>query len=118
MSDEKFPAAQAALEEYQDIERQMSQPQVAADPAAMRKLGRRHAELGSIVDAYRAWKQTADDLEAAQELAGEDASFAEEAKRLETQLAADEEALRTALIPRDPDDARDTIMEIKAGTGG
>jgi peptide chain release factor 1 len=118
MSDEKFPAAQSALEEYQDIEKQMSQPQVAADPAAMRKLGRRHAELGTIVEAYRAWQRTADDLEAAQELAGEDEAFADEAKRLEGQLAADEETLRTALIPRDPDDARDTIMEIKAGTGG
>ena len=48
----------------------------------------------------------------------EDADFAEEAKRLEDELPGVEEKLRTALIPRDPDDARDTIMEIKAGTGG
>ena len=51
-------------------------------------------------------------------MAGEDADFAEEAKRLEDELPGVEEKLRTALIPRDPDDARDTIMEIKAGTGG
>ena len=68
--------------------------------------------------AYKAWLQLKDDLEAAQEMAGEDADFAEEAKRLESELPGAEEKLRTALIPRDPDDARDTIMEIKAGTGG
>ncbi|MDD6373365.1 MAG: peptide chain release factor 1 [Bifidobacteriaceae bacterium] len=119
MSDDtKFPAAQAAVEEYHSIEEQMGHPEVAADPAKMRKLGRRHAELGVIVAAYQKYCGVRDDLEAAQELAGEDESFAQEAKRLEEQLPEAEEALRTALIPRDPDDARDTIMEIKAGTGG
>ncbi|WEV52513.1 peptide chain release factor 1 [Bifidobacterium sp. ESL0704] len=118
MADEQFPAAQSALEEYQDIERQMSQPEVASDPKAIRKLGRRHAELGSIVEAYRAWQHAKEDAEAAKEMAGEDADFAEESKRLEALVPQAEEKLRSALIPRDPDDVRDTIMEIKAGTGG
>ena len=96
----------------------MAEPEVASDPDKMRKLGRRHAELGVIVSAYTAYKQVKDDLEAAKEMASEDPDFAEEAKRLESELPAAEEKLRTALIPRDPDDARDTIMEIKAGTGG
>ena len=96
----------------------MAEPEVASDPDKMRKLGRRHAELGVIVSAYTAYKQTKDDLEAAKEMASEDPDFAEEAKRLENELPEFEEKLRTALIPRDPDDARDTIMEIKAGTGG
>ena len=51
MADEQFPAAQTALEEYRRIEQEMSQPEVASDPDKMRKLGRRHAELGSIVSA-------------------------------------------------------------------
>ena len=89
-----------------------------SNPDKLRKLGRRHAELGAIVGAYKTWLQVKDDLAAAQEMAGEDADFAEEAKRLEAELPDAEEKLRTALIPRDPDDARDTIMEIKAGTGG
>ena len=118
MADEQFPAAQTALEEYRRIEQEMSQPEVASDPDKMRKLGRRHAELGSIVSAYTAYMQVRDDLEAAREMAAEDPDFAEEAKRLESELPAVQEKLRTALIPRDPDDARDTIMEIKAGTGG
>lgn len=118
MADEQFPAAATALEEYQSIEEQMASPEVVSNPDKLRKLGRRHAELGAIVGACKAWLQVKDDLAAAQEMAGEDADFAEEAKRLEDELPGVEEKLRTALIPRDPDDARDTIMEIKAGTGG
>ena len=118
MADEQFPAAATALEEYQSIEEQMASPEVVSNPDKLRKLGRRHAELGAIVGASKAWLQVKDDLAAAQEMAGEDADFAEEAKRLEAELPGVEEKLRTALIPRDPDDARDTIMEIKAGTGG
>ncbi|RSX51729.1 peptide chain release factor 1 [Bifidobacterium goeldii] len=118
MADEQFPAAATALEEYRSLEAQMADPSVASDPEKIRKLGRRHAELGSIVSAYTDYLSIRNDLEAAREMAGEDEDFAAEAKRLEEQLPAAEEKLRTALIPRDPDDARDTIMEIKAGTGG
>lgn len=118
MADEQFPAAQAALKEYQSLEEQMASPEVVTDPNKMRKLGRRHAELGGIVTAYNAYLAVKNDLEAAKEMAAEDPDFAAEAKRLESELPDVEEKLRTALIPRDPDDARDTIMEIKAGTGG
>ncbi|MCI1673603.1 MAG: peptide chain release factor 1 [Bifidobacterium tibiigranuli] len=118
MADEQFAAAQTALKEYRDIEQQMGTAEVAVNPDAMRKLGRRHAELGIIVSAYERYQQIHDDLEAAKEMAGEDAEFADEAQRLETELPEAQEKLRSALIPRDPDDARDTIMQIKAGTGG
>ena len=118
MADEQFPAAVTALEEYHNIEQQMAEPEVASDPDKMRKLGRRHAECDFCFFTCAAYKQVKDDLEAAKEMASEDPDFAEEAKRLESELPAVEEKLRTALIPRDPDDARDTIMEIKAGTGG
>ena len=109
MADEQFPAAATALEEYRSIEAQMATPEVVMNPEMMRKLGRRHAELGAIVSAYTAYLQTRDDLEAAREMAADDPDFAEEASRLEGELPAVEEKLRTALIPRDPDDARDTI---------
>ncbi|AIZ16001.1 peptide chain release factor 1 [Bifidobacterium pseudolongum] len=118
MADEQFPAALTALEEYRNIEQQMARPEAASNPDTMRKLGRRHAQLVGIVTAYRQYRALADDLEAAREMATDDADFAAEAKRLEDELPAAQERLRTALIPRDPDDARDVIMEIKAGTGG
>jgi peptide chain release factor 1 len=118
MTDEQFPAAQTALDEYREIEERMSRPEVASDPNAMRKLGRRHAQLGVIVGAYRQYTRVRDDLEAASEMAQEDEDFAQEARRLEGRLPEVRDKLRDALIPRDPDDIRDTIMEIKAGTGG
>lgn len=117
-AEEQFPAARTALEEYRRIEKEMAQPDVASSPDKMRKLGRRYAELGSIVNVYGDYLHLRDDLEAAREMAGEDPDFEAEAKRIEEALPAAEERLRTALIPRDPDDARDVIMEIKAGTGG
>ncbi|RSX54868.1 peptide chain release factor 1 [Bifidobacterium dolichotidis] len=116
--DEQFPAARTALEEYHELEKRMAQPDVASDPNAMKKLGRRHAELASIVAPYNEYLTLMSDLEAAREMAAEDPDFAQEADALEAQLPAVQERLRMALIPRDPDDARDVIMEIKAGTGG
>ena len=100
MADEQFPAAVTALEEYHNIEQQMAEPEVASNPDKMRKLGRRHAELGAIVSAYTAYKQVKDDLEAAREMASEDPDFAEEAKRLEGELPAAEEKLRFSGITR------------------
>ena len=118
MSEEQFPAAVAAVEEYGRLEKQMSQPETASDPAQIRKLGRRHAELAPIVEAYRAYQSALEDSQAAEQMAGEDPDFAEEAKAIADRIPDLEQTLRTALIPRDPDDGRDTIMEIKAGSGG
>ncbi|PLS31502.1 peptide chain release factor 1 [Bifidobacterium margollesii] len=115
---EEFPAAQTALDEYRNLEEDMSRPEVASDPDKMRKLGRRHAELAQIVSVYSKYSALCDDYDAAKEMAAEDPDFEEEAKRIEAELPEAREKLRTALIPRDPDDARDTIMEIKAGAGG
>lgn len=70
MAVEQFPAAQTALEEYQSIEQQMASPEVVTNPDKMRKLGRRHAELGAIVSAYQSYTAVRDDLEAAREMAG------------------------------------------------
>ena len=55
MAVEQFPAAQTALEEYQSIEQRMASPEVVTNPDKMRKLGRRHAELGAIVSAYQSY---------------------------------------------------------------
>src|SRR5690606_4339872 len=67
---------------------------------------------------YDAWVGVSDDLAAARELAKEDDAFAEEVPALEEGASQAQERLRRLLIPRDPDDARDVIMEIKAGEGG
>ena len=67
---EDFSAAEPLLAEYADIEAEMAGP-AAADPGAMRRLGRRYAELGRVVAAYRAWQSASADLADARELAAE-----------------------------------------------
>ena len=113
-----FPAVVPLLAEHADIERQLADPGVHADAGRARTLGRRYAELGQVVAAYRAWRAAADDAEAAQEMAADDESFAAELPSLTEAARAAEEKLRHVLIPRDPDDGRDVILEIKAGEGG
>ncbi|MFH5824086.1 peptide chain release factor 1 [Georgenia sp. AZ-5] len=115
---EDLSAVEALLAEHAEIERAMADPAVHADPGRARKLGRRYAELGRVVHAYRAWQEADGDLAAGRELAEVDDAFAEELPAL--QAAADEaaERLRRVLVPTDPDDARDVILEVKAGEGG
>ncbi len=118
MAQEEYPAAVAAAKEYRQIEKKMADPAVASDPDALRKLGQRHSDLQPIVDAYRHLTRLEEDGRAARELAGDDPDLAQEAKELEAQIPGARDSLLRALIPRDPDDIRDVIMEIKAGTGG
>ncbi|MDR1265220.1 MAG: peptide chain release factor 1 [Propionibacteriaceae bacterium] len=106
------------LAEQADLERQMADPATHADLAVARRVGRRYAELGPIVRAWDDRERLAADLVAARELAGEDASFAAERDGLEAQLGLAEERLTRLLAPRDPNDSRDAIMEIKSGEGG
>ncbi len=115
---EAFAAVQPLLTEYADIERQLADPSVHTDTGRARTLGRRFAELGRVVAAHRAWAAAADDLEAAKEMADADPEFATEVPALEQALNDATETLRRILIPRDPDDARDAIIEIKSGEGG
>jgi peptide chain release factor 1 len=117
MSD-PFSAAEPLLAEHALIETQLSAPEVHADATRARRLGRRYAELGQVVAAYRAWRAAADDVEDATELAQTDAAFAAELPALQAAADVAAERLRRVLVPRDPDDARDVILEIKAGEGG
>ena len=113
---EDFSAARALVDEYTDIEAKMAS--AATDPVALRKLGRRYAELGQTVAAYRDWDSLRQDLADTRELAEADADFAAEIPALEAAEAQAADKLRKLLIPRDPDDARDVIIEVKAGEGG
>jgi peptide chain release factor 1 len=84
----------------------------------VRTLNKRYASLGPTVAAYRAVESAEGDLTAARELAAEDESFAAEVPTLEAAAVEARENLRRLLVPRDPDDDRDVILEVKAGEGG
>ncbi|MFM1993677.1 MAG: peptide chain release factor 1 [Actinomycetota bacterium] len=104
--------------EHASLQQQLSDSAVHANPALAKKLNRRYAELSAILQADETVKKLEQDLVATKELASEDSAFAEEIPNLEEQLTIAKEKLRRLLIPRDPDDGRDVIMEIKAGEGG
>lgn len=113
-----FEQVSALRDEHARVERELSDPDVHADVARAKRVNRRYAELSRIVKAHDDWVAAGEDLAAARELAREDDAFAAEVPALEEGLSQAQERLRRLLIPRDPDDARDVIMEIKAGEGG
>ena len=106
------------LAEHAELERRLADPSVHADQGLARRLGRRYAELSQIAEAARALEATQGDLATARELAGEDASFAAEATSLAGQEQALQTKLRELLLPRDPNDGKDVILQVKAGEGG
>ncbi|HJP79506.1 MAG TPA: peptide chain release factor 1 [Pseudonocardiaceae bacterium] len=106
------------LAEHADLERQLADPAVHSDQPLARKLSRRYAELGPVAKAIRELEATKDDLAAARELADEDPTFAAEAAELEERLPRLNDRLTELLLPRDPHDASDVILEIKSGEGG
>jgi peptide chain release factor 1 len=111
-------SVQALLAEHAELQQQLSEASVHANPVLAKKLNRRYAELNAIVSAYHVVNEMQADLDAAKDMAKEDESFADEVPAMEEKLHEATEKLRRLLIPRDPDDGRDVIMEIKAGEGG
>jgi peptide chain release factor 1 len=113
-----FEAVEGMLEEHAGLEQQLAAPETHADARLAKRLNQRYAALSSIIGAWREWRRLGDDVEAARELAGEDPAFAEEAEALVVRLQDAEERLRRLLVPRDPADEKDAILEVKSGEGG
>jgi peptide chain release factor 1 len=113
-----FEAVDSLVVEHAALERRLANPDVFSNPSLARTLNQRYAALGAVVRIYREWQRAGGDLEAAGELAAEDPGFAAEAERLEAEKLELEERLRRLLVPRDPTDSKDAILEVKAGEGG
>ncbi|MFC5380549.1 peptide chain release factor 1 [Aquipuribacter nitratireducens] len=111
-------AVRPLLDEHAELEAALGDPAVHADPAQARRLTRRYAQLGRVAAAHRDWASAREDLATARELAAEDPDIRAEVPALELALAEATERLRTLLVPRDPDDDRDAIVEVRAGEGG
>ena len=118
MANDRFASAHEMVREYQELETKMADPSIHEDQGNARKLGRRYAQLGPVVAGFNAWKSAADDLEAAKEMAEDDASFAAEIPAMQAVVEAAAQKLEELLLPRDPNDDRDVIIEVKAGAGG
>src|SRR5687768_8785733 len=100
-------------EEYQQVADRMNDPAVLTDQRALRETGRRLKVLEPIVVAYRSYRTALDDLEVAKELGMKD-----EAAVAEAAIARLEEELRILLLPRDPNDDKNVIVEIRGAEGG
>lgn len=113
-----FESVDALAAEYAELQVKLSDPAVHADAGLSKKLNRRFAQLSKIMTAHDRLTALRDDLSTAQEYAAEDESMAKEVPTLEAAIDETTEMLRSLLIPRDLDDGRDVIMEIKGGEGG
>jgi peptide chain release factor 1 len=109
---------------YEELTRELSSPEVASDHARLRDLGRQHHELEQIVSVYRQWKKALADAEDARGLAGDERDpetreyFRQEAERAAREAQELEARLEILLLPKDPNDEKNVILEIRAGTGG
>ncbi len=109
---------------YTELGEQLSSPEVLADSTRYQKVARAHAELAELVAKHREYKQVERDLAGARQmiLESEDAEMKqlahEEEKRLNEHKETIERELKILLLPRDPNDEKNVILEIRAGTGG
>src|SRR5215471_14449867 len=109
---------------YEGLTNELSSPELLSNPAAYAKAAKQHRNLGEIVEKYRLYKSLTEQLAGARELAAgsDDADMRElaqiEIESLSAQLAQTESDLKVLLIPQDPNDEKNVILEIRAGTGG
>ena len=111
--------------QYDDLQEQLAKPEVVSDPDALRRLGRELARLEPVVEAFRRLTATREELQGARDVRDGDhgdpelhAMARDEIGRLEADETRLVEDLKVLLLPRDPNDDRDVILEIRAGAGG
>ncbi|MDQ6653145.1 MAG: peptide chain release factor 1 [Acidobacteriota bacterium] len=109
---------------YEELANQLSERELLADQAAYTKATRQHRSLGEIVEKYRSWKTLNEELAGARELldTADDEELREmarlEVETLQKKLEATDTELKILLVPSDPNDEKNVIVEIRAGTGG
>jgi peptide chain release factor 1 len=118
-----FDRIDALTRTYDELTSALGDPEVFGDPARYRATAKRQAELAEVVDTYRAYRQAREDAAAGRELAAEADDDERELLRAEAadnDVRADRltERLKLLLLPRDPLDDKDVIVEIRAGAGG
>ena len=110
---------------YEELTTQLSDAQVLADPARYQKAAKAHAELSQIVEKFRRWKDIQKSLRETKGLIEESAADSEmkalaheELSELEKSREQVEQELKFLMLPRDPNDEKNVVLEIRAGTGG
>ena len=119
-----FDKLEAIEKNYEELTQQMTDPSVIADQSRYTKIARQHRELEPVVEKFRKLRKLDGDIAGAKELMrdAEDEEMRElaaaELPELEARRAAVESELKILLLPKDPNDAKNVIFEVRAGTGG
>ena len=117
------PKLQQIEERFEDLTRQLADPAMIAGAAEYRKAAKARSDIAEVVDKYREWKKAASEFDQARGML-QDADpelrqmAADEAARLEPELARIEAEIKILLLPKDPNDEKNVVLEIRAGTGG
>ena len=118
MIDEAFSRRLAEIEDaFVAVENMLGDPEVLADSDQLADLGKRHSDLKDVVADIRCWREATADLADAKEMSS-DPDMAEMAKDLSAEIGELEARIKAALVPKDPNDARDVLIEVRAGVGG
>ena len=116
-----FDKLQQIEARYEEMNRELARPEVLSDSARYQKLAKAHAEMRAVVEKYREWKEIENGIAGARALL-EDPEMKElahdELAQLEQKKTEAEQALKLLLLPKDPNDEKNVIVEIRAGTGG
>src|SRR3989304_6426646 len=119
-----FDRLDKSLERYEEIRRLLSDPLVISDQQRFRELGKELRSLELIVKSYERYKKMQSDFRGARELLESvqdpemKALAQEEYDKLKGEIEATEEELKLLLVPQDPNDTKNLIMGVRAGTGG
>ena len=108
-------------QKYQTLEKRMQEPEVYSDPALYAKLAREQKEIKPVVEAYRSYDKARRDMEEARELISDPElkeMAQEEFESAQEEMGRMEDELRILLLPRDPNDSKNVIIEIRGGAGG
>ncbi|HEX6947277.1 MAG TPA: peptide chain release factor 1 [Acidimicrobiia bacterium] len=118
MSDTAFVERLAEIEKaFEDLEASMADPEVLADPAKIASVGKKHADLRDLVADIRTWRSTVADLEEARAMSS-DPEMAQWAETLAKEAEELEERIRKQIVPADPNDEKNVILEIRSAAGG
>lgn len=119
-----FDRLEAVEQRYEQIQHDLQNPSVANDQTRYRSLMKESADLGEVVELYRRYRRLKQDREGALEMIGSESDptmkemAKEELSELEAAIAKTEEELKIAILPKDPNDEKNVILEIRPGAGG
>jgi len=124
MADMMFHKLESVEERFAELESRLADPELAGNPGEFRRLSQEHSSLQEVVNEYREFKALQEEFKSNKELLdeGDDAEIGalakEELKRMEPLLEDSRARLQVLLLPKDPNDQKNVILEIRAGAGG